>query len=72
MLDDLKSVMESTNTLKVDGLTVKFCGKNDTPPTADEHCLPVMINACPDDFSTLDYYDVSLFLLMKFKATLIT
>ena len=46
------------NTLKIDGLSIKFCGKNVDPPTPEAFCLPVMIHSCPDDFSTLDYFDV--------------
>lgn len=52
--------MEAANTLKLDGLTVKFCGKNEDPPTPEAYCLPIMIHTCPDDFSTLDYFNVSL------------
>lgn len=59
VLEQLKSKMETANTLKLEGLTVKFCGKGDDPPTPEAHCLPLMIHACPDDFSTLDYFDVS-------------
>lgn len=59
VLEQLKSKMETTNTLKLDGLTVKFCGKNEDPPTPEAHCFPIMIHTCPDDFSTLDYFDVS-------------
>lgn len=59
MLEQLKAKMETTNTLKLDGLTIKFCGNTDDPPTPEAHCLPLMIHACPDDFSTLDYFDVS-------------
>lgn len=59
VLEQLKAKMETPNTLKLDGLTVKFCGKNDDPPKPDAHCLPIMVNTCPDDFSTLDYFDVS-------------
>lgn len=51
--------MESNNLMKLDGLSVKFCGKNEDPPKAEAHCLPVMMHSCPDDFSTLDFFDVS-------------
>lgn len=51
--------METPNTLKLDNLTVKFCGKNVDVPTPEAHCLPVMMHSCPEDFSTLDYFDVS-------------
>lgn len=57
VLEQLKPRMES-NVMKLDGLTVKFCGKNADPPAAEANLLPLMIHKCPDDFSTLDYYDV--------------
>ncbi|XP_070491225.1 uncharacterized protein Hcs isoform X2 [Chironomus tepperi] len=56
ILENLKPFMED-NTLKVDGLSIKFCGKNVDPPSPESYCLPVMIHSCPDDFSTLDYFD---------------
>jgi hypothetical protein len=59
VLEQLQSKMEPKNVLKIDGMTVKFCGKNDDVPKAEAHCLPVMMHTCPDDFSTLDYFDVS-------------
>lgn len=57
--------MDPPNTLKLDGLTVKFCGKNVDVPTPEANSLPIMINLCPDDFSTLDYYEASLLLKQK-------
>ncbi|KAG5672282.1 hypothetical protein PVAND_002419 [Polypedilum vanderplanki] len=56
ILEQLKSKMEG-NALKVNGLTMKFCGKNDDPPTPESYMLPIMVHLCPDDFSTLDYFD---------------
>lgn len=51
--------MEKPNTLKLDNLTVVFCGKGVNSPTPERNLLPVMVHTCPDDFSTLDYFDVS-------------
>ena len=56
------------NTLKVDGLSIKFCGKNVDPPTPESFCLPVMIHSCPDDFSTLDYFDVIFMNVFKLRT----
>lgn len=39
-------------------LTLKFCGKDDKMPTANTNVLPILIHSCPDDFSTVDYFDV--------------
>lgn len=54
--------MDENSVLKIDGLSVKFCGKNVDPPAAMSYCLPVMIHTCPDDFSTLDYFDVNFYI----------
>lgn len=55
--------MDEHSTLKIDNMSVKFCGKNVDPPSPMSYCLPVMIHQCPDDFSTLDYFDVSFEIL---------
>lgn len=60
MLEQLKPLMEADgNTLKLDGLTIKFCDKNDDAPEPDATFMPIKVHSCPDDFSTLDYFDVS-------------
>ncbi|KAL7728868.1 hypothetical protein ACLKA6_004211 [Drosophila palustris] len=38
-------------------LTMKFCGQDDKTPVANTNVLPILIHSCPDDFSTVDYYD---------------
>ncbi|EDV92861.1 biotin--protein ligase isoform X2 [Drosophila grimshawi] len=38
-------------------LTIKFCGKDDKAPVANTNVLPIIIHSCPDDFSTVDYFD---------------
>lgn len=50
--------MTEENTLKSGNLTIKFCGKGVQPPLANGKLLPVLVNACPDNFSTVDYFDV--------------
>lgn len=57
ILESLKSKMDANNTLKIEGLSIKFCGKNEKPPTPESYILPIMVHSCPDDFSTLDYFD---------------
>lgn len=52
--------MDSSKTLKLDSITIKFCGKGEEVPGAGENLLPVMMHACPEDFSTLEYFDVSI------------
>lgn len=61
-LDKLKSKMNSLdqNILKLDNLTLQFCRKNDgIPPKATNLLLPILIHSCPEDFSTVEYFDVS-------------
>lgn len=58
MLDQLKEKMDSNKTLKLDAVSLVFCGKVDEMPRASENLLPVLMHACPDGFSTLNYFDV--------------
>jgi len=51
----------SDNVIATPNLTMKFCGKDDKPPVANNNVLPILIHSCPDDFSTVDYFDVSAF-----------
>ncbi|XP_050068411.1 biotin--protein ligase isoform X2 [Anopheles maculipalpis] len=58
MLDTLKSTMSRPNVIQTSELTLQFCGKGDSTstPASDSH-LPVMIFHCPEDFSTVEYFD---------------
>lgn len=58
LLDRLKSSMVSENMINTPKLNIKFCDKNETPPKASSTLLPIMIHSCPEDFSTVDYFDV--------------
>ena len=60
LLELLKPIMESENVLKFDKLSVKFCGKNVKPPMPEAHNFPILVHSCPEDFSTVNYFDVSL------------
>lgn len=64
LLEGLKANMVETNTLKTANLTMKFCSHREVPPKATVSLLPIMINSCPEDFSTIDYFEV------KFKNKL--
>lgn len=57
LLDRLKSSMVSENMINTPKLNIKFCDKNETPPKASSTLLPIMIHSCPEDFSTVDYFD---------------
>lgn len=61
LLDQLKPKMANENVLKTDKLTLQFCGKNVQPPKADGNLLPILMHSCPEDFSTLDYFNVRPF-----------
>nr|XP_036675166.1 biotin--protein ligase isoform X4 [Drosophila suzukii] len=45
------------NVIATPKLTIKFCGKDDKPPVANNNVLPILIHSCPDDFSTVEYFD---------------
>ncbi|XP_039490165.1 biotin--protein ligase isoform X2 [Drosophila santomea] len=47
----------SDNVIATPNLTMKFCGKDDKPPIANNNVLPILIHSCPEDFSTVDYFD---------------
>ncbi|KMZ01630.1 biotin--protein ligase isoform X1 [Drosophila simulans] len=47
----------SDNVIATPHLTMKFCGKDDKPPVANNNVLPILIHSCPEDFSTVDYFD---------------
>uniref|UniRef100_A0A1L8E040 Putative biotin holocarboxylase synthetase/biotin-protein ligase n=1 Tax=Nyssomyia neivai TaxID=330878 RepID=A0A1L8E040_9DIPT len=57
MLDKLSTQMGSKDTFKAASLTVKFCGKNDKVPQATSSLLPILVHSCPENFSTVDYFD---------------
>lgn len=59
MIEKLKSKMESENLLINGDLSLKFCGKGDSPPKPSENMLPILVNSCPENFSTIKYFDVS-------------
>lgn len=40
---------------------MRFCSHREEPPKASAQLLPILINSCPDNFSTVDYFDVSIF-----------
>ncbi|XP_053671871.1 biotin--protein ligase [Anopheles nili] len=58
MLETLKDTMSRPNVIQTSQLTLQFCGKSDkTPNNANETHLPVMIVHCPEDFSTVQYFE---------------
>ncbi|XP_068157492.1 biotin--protein ligase isoform X2 [Drosophila tropicalis] len=46
------------NVIATPKLALKFCGKDETAPMPNNtNVLPILIHSCPDDFSTVDYFD---------------
>ncbi|KAH8407265.1 hypothetical protein KR222_011794 [Zaprionus bogoriensis] len=59
LLEKLRPRCSGTdNVIVTPKLTMKFCGKDDKMPAANTNVLPILIHSCPDDFSTVDYFDV--------------
>lgn len=58
LLDKLRPQFIHPNTLKTESLLVKFYGKNEIPKAALENTLPVLLHSCPEDFSTILYFNV--------------
>ncbi|KAF2904465.1 hypothetical protein ILUMI_01705 [Ignelater luminosus] len=62
-MHDLKQAMLSEcrdmvdNTLINEKITLKFCGKGIEPEPATAIFLPVLIHACPSNFSTVKYFE---------------
>lgn len=58
MLDSLKDEIQANDTLQMSNLQLKFCSANSKVATASSSVLPIMIHQCPDNFSTIDYFEV--------------
>lgn len=60
LLEKLKPQFIYPNTLKTNTLIVKFYGKNETPKAKLDNTLPILLHSCPEDFSTIAYFEVSM------------
>lgn len=56
-LEKMKPKLKIDNTIDNGKMILKFIGKNEKTLNATLNFLPIMSYACPDDFSTVDYYD---------------
>ncbi|XP_012287095.1 biotin--protein ligase isoform X2 [Orussus abietinus] len=58
MLKQLKDAMQPNNILKMTNMDIQFCeqGTKAMPPSST--LLPVMIHSCPDNFSTVEYFEI--------------
>lgn len=61
ILDKLDCSPKSNNLIDTGKMRLQFIGKSETAPKANATFLPIMIHSCPDDFSTIEYFDVSFF-----------
>ncbi|KZC12067.1 Biotin--protein ligase [Dufourea novaeangliae] len=57
MLERLKDKMESNDTLKSVKLKIQFCRSSTSGPSASASFLPIMVHQCPDNFSTIEYFE---------------
>ncbi|XP_054733910.1 biotin--protein ligase [Anastrepha obliqua] len=57
LLDKLKKSGASGNIVTTSKLTMQFCGKGDKAKSANTNVLPILIHSCPEDFSTVEYFD---------------
>lgn len=59
VLSGLAQQFGTYKSVKSGKLTMQFIGKNEEPTEKpSQTTLPILIHACPDDFSTVNYYDV--------------
>lgn len=63
LLEILKQDYDKNGMLNSRKLALKFCGLNESVPSASTNVLPILIHSCPTDFSTVEYFDVSVLFL---------
>lgn len=51
--------MTESNSLQNSKLKLTFCARGTEPPKATAQLLPILVDSCPDKFSTIDYFIVS-------------
>ncbi|XP_014203676.1 biotin--protein ligase isoform X2 [Copidosoma floridanum] len=57
MLKQLKNKMQPNDVLKTDKIELQFCGTSTHPKPASATFLPIMVHRCPDNFSTVEYFE---------------
>lgn len=50
--------MKGGDTLKMPKLEIQFCKSSTVPRPASISFLPIMVYQCPDNFSTVEYFEV--------------
>lgn len=51
--------MTEPNIIKNSKLQLTFCARGIEPPKATAEHLPILVDSCPEKFSTVDYFIVS-------------
>lgn len=59
LLERLRIKMTEPNVIKNSKLKLTFCARGIEPPKATSQLLPILVDACPEKFSTVDYFIVS-------------
>ncbi|XP_023706545.1 uncharacterized protein LOC111863940 isoform X3 [Cryptotermes secundus] len=57
-LNSLHSRLEGDNILKMSQISLQFCtAKGVEPPKATANFMPILVHACPANFSTIEYFE---------------
>lgn len=59
MLERLKNEIKENDILETPHLKLQFCGNATKINPASPTCLPIMLHRCPDNFSTIEYFEVN-------------
>lgn len=62
-LTSIANQLKPENILSMKSVDLMFCGKGATTPEAKDHFLPIKLYDCPQNFSTVEYFDVKIFFL---------
>lgn len=53
--------MKEPNVIQNSKLKLTFCARGKDPPQATAQHLPILVDSCPENFSTVDYFIVSTY-----------
>lgn len=56
MLESLRIKMTEPNVLQNSKMNLMFCARGTQPPKATAQLLPILVDSCPENFSTIDYF----------------
>lgn len=57
MLERLKDKIDN-DILETSKIKLQFCRAATKPATASSSILPIMLHQCPENFSTIEYFEV--------------